>query len=445
MSVTNPVGWLPYGASDSSILLQHPLTSDPTTYFGTVSTYTKQGSGHVFDSTLGFCPNGAGNFMLVGLTGSSDLDYGGQISFQVSRDFVCEDNTANFSSGYIPSSADEYCMSYLPTTGTTGAIGAKATTENFYGSGSLFTALSLNLSSAGKGDYVTVNFGWKGGRVGGSAFLAIDGKLVDTATLNAATLAGAFATLYVGGDRGTSKWMSAGYYLRNLQISTRPPMFAIPPKLRYIAILSDSLCNSDDPSGGGFRDAVTSYSLRQRLAEKGLFAGTYNVSVNGGYRLDNSIPGAYLKDQLPALLANNPTVVVIRGGTNDAQGSRCSQGTWQQSVTDYINDCFATDSVQMVVLVNIPSAKYYTTPRADEVAAGNSKIQAAADAWRDANPSDPREIVVVDAYNRLGGESPPSGTFIGQVDGLSDNLHLSGYGHYLHGRAIADGIISALG
>lgn len=442
---TNPTGWLPYGASDSSILLQHPLTSDPSAYFATISTHTKQGSGHVYDSVLGFCPNGAGNHRLAGLTGSSALDHGGQISFEVTREFVCEDDSANFSFGYTPAAADEFCLSYVPTTGSAGGWGVKSTTKAFYSSSGLGSSLSLNLSSAGKGGYVTVNYGWSGGRVGGTLWMAIDGKIVDSAARNAATLATAFANLYIGGDRGTSKWMAAGYYIRNLQISTRPPMFPILPKLRYIAILSDSMCNSDDPAAGTYNDAVTSYSMRQRFAEKGLYAGTYNVSVNGGYRLDNSSPGSYLKDQLPALLANNPTVVVIRGGTNDAQGSRCSQSTWLASVTDYITDCFAVSSVQIIVLANIPSAKYYPTPQASEIATGNTKLQAAADAWRAANPTDPREIVVVDCYNRLGGENPPAGSFIGQVNGLSDNLHLSAYGHYAHGMAIADGIISALG
>jgi lysophospholipase L1-like esterase len=455
--------WLPYGSTDPSVLLQHPLTSDPLSYFrskaggstkkqlqGGTTVNVPDNTTFLFDPVLGFCPEAKNEFYLPNLTGYQNLDYGGQISFEVSRAWLANNENASpnwpNSSGYIPAS-NEFFLSALATTGGAQTIIRKYTTggADAYLSS---TDLPFYVSSQGKGDFVRVNIGWNGGRVGGKFWVAIDDALVSSVTRNSSTLSGMFANFYLGSDRGVAgSYANTGYYIRNLQISNKAPVFTYHPRAGSIAILSDSTANTGDVIYGSYRDAVTSCSMQRRLSrQRNLDSVVPIVSVNGGYRIDNSAPGQYLRDQLPAVLATKPTVVVIMGGTNDAAGSRCSQSTWQAAVADYINDCFATDYVKMVVLaapMTLTYASAYTAYEG-EVLIAKTKMQAAAYAWRAANPTDPRKVVVADRYTALGGTNPPPGTFIGQVDGLSDNLHCSGLGHVLQGYCIADAIIGAL-
>lgn len=469
---TNPNGWLPYGSADDSIVFQHSLktalTSSDITDLGTTlnigsSALTWDAYGSVLHGHDVTHNSDYGMKSVSDVDGATEcgyridgvgtkLDDCGQISFEVERAFLCEDNSTYYSSGYAPS-AMQAMMSCSPTTGSAGVIGAKGTNEQFYASGAILAGLASYGQSAGKSDFVTVNFGWSGGRVGGICYMAIDGVVIDSASRNAATLAGAFATFYIGSDRGIATTFPTGHYIRNLQISTRPPMFAVHPLLRHVGMISDSILNSDDVVNGNYRDVVSSWQFRRELAKKGLYCGTITVTTDGGARLDNSVDGGttdYIRTQLTTLLALKPTVVIIRGGTNDAQGSRCSQSTWQAAVTDYITDCMAVSSVRRVIFLGIPSAVGSTAGNSAAVqaqrATGDTKIQAACDAWRAANPTDTRDVIFAnDIYNRLGGETPSAGTFIGQVAGTYADLHLSGYGHYLHGKAIADWVIKELG
>jgi len=469
--ITNPNGWLPYGSADDSIIFQHALTTalvpadiadlGSTLNIGsTALTWDAHGSVlhgkalthhatygmKAVDSTDGTTEVG----YRIDAIGTK-LDDCGQISFEIERAFLCEDNSTYGTSGFVPA-ANQFAMSYSPTTGSAGGIGVKSTAEAFFGSGAVLSGLATSIHSPGKSDFVTINFGWSGGRVGGTCWMAIDGQVVDYATRNAATLASAFATLYLGCDRGTADSFMDGHYMRNLQISTRPPMFAIHPLLSHVGMISDSILNSDDVINGNYKDVVSSWTVRRELAKRGLHCGTVTVTTDGGARMDNSVDGGttdYIKTQLTTLLALRPNIVVIRGGTNDAIAGRCSQSTWQDAVTDYITDCMAVTSVRRVIFLGIPSwvgnTAQNTATFQIERATGETKIQAAVDAWRAANPSDTRDVLFVDSiYDYLGGESPAAGTFIGQVSGLYTDGHLSGYGHYLHGKKIADAIMSTL-
>lgn len=445
----NVNGWLPYGSDDPSILLQHPLTSNPAAYFATKGATTVSGSGlQTFDPIKGMCPNGSGGYRIQSMSRYLDLDAAGQIGYEVERDAICRQTPNDYSFGYLPPAADQYCMSTSPTAGGALILGAKTSGSTggfnvFLGGGSI----SALISSAAKGDFVRVNIGWSGGRVGGKLVLAIDGIVVLSAALNDATTSGMFEYLYLGSDRQIAGSYMAQHYMRNLQISTKAPMFAAIPSLRGIGMVSDSMNGSDSPTSQ-YAEAVTSWTMRRELAKRGLFIDKVSWANQGGATLAFTA-GQHIATQLPAVLAANPLIVIVRGGTNDVNQGRATEAGWQAEVESYITTCLATQSVQTVIFLGIPSfagaGVANTTAIQSQRVTAETKIQAACDAWRAANPTDPRKVLFAnDMYDRLGGETPPPGTYLGQVNGLWNDLHLSGYGHYIHGKVIADWIVSTL-
>lgn len=441
-----PNGWLEFGENDDSIVFQHDLCSDPTDYITALgATYIVQGSGlQTFDSVRGMNPNGSGGYRIQNLPNRAPLDFAGQVTFEIEREWLCRQAPEYYSFGLVPAS-NQMALSVLATAGGSGVLCEKTTGGNVYTS-ALFGGQSVGCSSAGKGDYVRFNLGWSGGRVGGKTYMSFDGSEPYEGTRNTATLSDMFASWCIGSLLGQAGTFTS-HYMRNLQLSTRPPMFAVHPLLRRVAILSDSMMDSDT---GYYFDAVSSREIRRVLAKLGIYVGSVDLSVNAMYRLDNSIPTQYLHDKLAVLLANNPTLVIIRGGTNDAGGKRCTVPGWQEQVEQYLTTAFATPSVRGVILPNIPplwegAIAYDTAAYREQVAIGNQIMAQIATDWRAANPTDPRSVIVPDAYAVLGANNPAAGTYIGQVSGAYNNLHLSGYGHVLHGRCIADAIVQLLG
>lgn len=132
MAVTNPVGWLPFGSNDDSVLFQADMKSaDSIT--GNTGTITSVGSGtQTFDSKLGMNVGSSGGYRVLQMTGYASLDYSGQISIEVQKEYICRNDATNGSSGDVLA-AQGYVLSVLPGTGsaaaplyktTGGAVGA---------------------------------------------------------------------------------------------------------------------------------------------------------------------------------------------------------------------------------------------------------------------------------------------------------------------------------
>lgn len=440
----HPVGWLPYGSTDSTIILQHPLTSDPTAYFQSLGTTTVYSSA-IYDSVRGMNPNGVGGFKIVAMNNRAKLDYGYQISFQVERDWLCKPDTNIASFGFTP--ANEECfLSATAAVGATSRMAFKSVGLNFYGiNNGVSLGASFYAMSPGKPDFVTINIGYSGGLKGGKMYWAVDGVVISEVVTNNSTGSDIFNSFYVGSDRnvGTSYCTK---YMRNLQVSTRAPTFPVHPALRSVGMLSDSMFNTDS-NLGTYGDVVTPWSMRRELAKFGHYPGTMTFNSTGGARYSGAGGGTHLYPQLATVLATNPSTLIIRGGTNDASGSLTDDADWETQVTAYITDAFANPYVRMIVMPDIPllygdSSKAYTVPFVLE---GNRRLRVVADTWRTANPTDTRRIIVPDVYNALGGGSPLPNTYIGQVNGLYNDLHPSALGHFLQGRAIARAIIQELG
>ena len=446
MGNLNNSGWLPYGSADSSIILQHPFTSDPTAYLQSLGTVTAYGA-PTYDSTLGMLSNGAGGFRLVALAGRDNLDWGFQITYEVESVWLAADNAAIASSGYItPTATNEAVFTGTSAVGPT----FRSWLKDIGGTSSgiclsVSTGAGFSINSQGKSRFTRVCLGYKGGKQGGTFIVGFDDAIYFEKTTAAPTLSDVLNSIYFGSDRNVAN-SYCGKYMRNFQISTRPPMFPVHPALRSIGVLSDSMMNTDLVTGT-YGDAVTSWSMRREFAKRGHYAGTWTVNTTGGARYSNAGGGTYLHDQLATVLATNPSLLVIRGGTNDASGSLTDDADWETQVTTYITEAFAVSSIKMIVLPNVPyllgdNTREYTEPFVREA---NERLLNVAATWRAANPTDPRKIIVPDVNSALGGLSPPDGTYIGQVNGLWNDLHPSSGGHWRQGRCIAQAIIAELG
>jgi hypothetical protein len=99
-------GILPYDSTDSSILLKSSLTSAGSVSAPSIgSAGTVVGTGHTFDSVLGFKAATSGNsgIYFQNLTGYAALDAAGQISFEIEKAIVGSYSPTYASEGTTPS------------------------------------------------------------------------------------------------------------------------------------------------------------------------------------------------------------------------------------------------------------------------------------------------------------------------------------------------------
>lgn len=372
-------GWLPYGSADDSVVWRHPLTSalSSSDITGVWSTLTKVGSGNTptHDPILGMlCLDSAGaaagyRFQTIASPLDTALTMGGQISIECQRDLVCINDPTNGSSGWTPA-ANSTLLGLVPSTGSACVLGQKNTDGTFkfkmsaafasndftcgYRSGEGISAPKIH--SAGKGAFVTVNIGWTPGVAGGLLFVAVDGLLVAYGLRAEATTAKLFENLYIGSNAGSAGTFIAGAYFRNLQISTRPPVFPVHPRCRSIAFIGDSL--NDDPinqptPGTPAYDCVAWAQVMKYFHQRGFITGNRNSSQNPGYTISGNggstklvtvltsftigTPGSMLS-AVGATPPWKPDVAVIVGGTNDciANASTYVGSTFTSSYTDLI-------------------------------------------------------------------------------------------------------------
>lgn len=439
-------GWLPYGSTDSSVIFQHPLTSAPPGW-------TLIGS-PIHDAAKGMNPNGTGGYSKANLTGYATLDYGGQISVEVEKAWACYNDPTNGSVGYTPA-AQEYLLSVLAGTGGAQSIIDKTTggallgfmngvsqnksfTDWKYDGGTTYNVL---VHSGPKSDFVRINIGWWGGLAGGLFVMAIDGHIYAAGLRVAGTNANVFQNIYLGSDRGIGGFMN-GYYFRNLQISNRPPAMAVHPKLRRVSVLSDSMFNTDSLASV-YRDEMASHTFRRYLENLGYRPGDMTVNVNSGYHIHDIGGGVNAFSSLvAALLANTPQVILFSGGTNDAILGYTIDASWYAELQSLMTSILAGASVQRIVVGKVPST--IASSASGTYTAAIRAAVSAINAYYDQLPAWNSKIVIADRYTALGGESPMANTFIGQVDGLNDNLHPAAIGHKLMGECYAKAVVENL-
>lgn len=443
---TNPVGFLPYGSSDSSVLFYHSLTTVPTTTTIPSSALIIQGTGSPsHDSELGMLA-GTANYRVASLTGGANLDFAGDICFQVQKEWLCQQATG--SGGDANPSGNQAPISFLPTVGAACAyyrLAAGGSQFSFNGANTSTNLWNTALSgspvfhTADKSGFVTVNLGWWGGRAGGRVIMGINGMPLAYGTRNSATLSGLSALMYLGTDRGTAGTFMSSRYMRNLQIATRPPMFATHPKLRKVVFWGDSLvggANALSLTSTDYYDCQIGIQVAKELASRGVFCGEIVSQSNGGYAISDSDPTP-LQAVRATLTATNPTLVVMIAGSNDATATEYSiDSTWNTDLADHVNTILALESCDDVILCGTPSLVGDTSQNTATNKARRVQIDTYKQALGISN------CHYVDTYSALGGENPPSYTYQGQISGSNGDIHPRPVGNVAMAKAIANAIIN---
>lgn len=461
MAIYNPVGWLPYGVTDDSILFQADMKSAAsiTSNSGTI---TEIGSGtQTFDSVLGMDVGSSGGYRIQQMTGYADLDYSGQISVEIQKGYICKDDATNGSSGASLASQG-YVLSTLPGTGaaqapvyktTGGAVGAfllGGTTNRKWVRGSIDTGTVVNcqIHSLDKDDFVRINVGWWGNHL----IIAIDGYIVCAGVLSRGVIANLFNNLYIGSDRGTGGFVD-GYYMRNLQVSNRPPMFAIHPDLSSLVMFGDSFVNTTDVTVVDYTtitspwyDGTGVYQVQRELESRGLFVGNMWGLTCGGHTINDSAnsgtaTGA-LQTYRATALAQNPQYVFLRGGTNDANTGTLD-ANFDTDLKDHITTILGTSGVKGVVVGTVPAIYDDSTKNAN-VTSVNNYIKALPDWWDTNNPGDTGRVAIADVFNEFGGFNYKDNVYYGQIAGSSD-IHPSAYGYKLQSKAYVDALLTIIG
>lgn len=454
-NVQNAGGWLPYGSSDPSVIIQHPLTSALTTNNMPFSTLIQRGSfsSIVHDAVKGMQPNG-GSYDFQGFTGTfgaAALNRGGfQISLDIQREWVCLDAASVGSIGYTV--GDECALAFSPGTSDSfqywmiEKIGGNALT------GRAFNVASQNKNyldgtnqtmaphSIGKPDYVTINLGFIGGAQGGKYIFAVDGQVLSQVACADTTLANLMSDLYIGSGIAT-RFMTTSW-IRNLQIANRPPVFPAHPLLRSVVLWGDSKPVGTTYNDGVSYDAIMGWTFLRQLAKKGIYPGSFKVQSNSGYNFGTytGTGASNLTSTLATLQATNPTVVLICAGTNDPIDGHYNNTEMRSSIGSAIDTMLGWASVQNIIIATVPTTKFLASSYSAQIEANRKQVSAYFSELALTRP----KLIVVDSYTQLGGESPLPNTFIGQQDGLSDNLHFAAQGHVTQGVGYANAVFNLL-
>ena len=477
-------GWLKYGSDDPSVLFYDPLTSVVNTVVsgGRIPAATRLisagGGGVVGDiihnSILGYKPYNDGTkwaayrfqtFSDVGDAKVADLANAGQITFEVEKAFLTRIDANSESTG-ASLATDQTLLSFLMVTGTyrflqrfiTGDVVHNnfgvAVWNNFY------TGLQsvLALSSWGRSEFIKVNIGWDGGKAGGKVYIAFDDQVVAYAVRNQVGT-GTPSDMFIGSSSGSQTTMTSGHFMRNLQVSTKPPNFSVEQKLRNIVIWGDSqVLEVGLGDGTGMNYNIAPYlastvglELAKNLNAKGLFA---NIKTRGygGYSIATDGVHTSLATTAAALKLLNPEVVLLEAGTNDAVG--VGGALYSAFETDFralLVDMLAHPTVKFIGLRTVPSGVGHSGTNTAAFIANRLAINviiAGMPAYINATyPQHVGKVAYGDSYIRLGGESPPAGTFYGQLpggklSGVPNNLHYAAAGAQVEGAAWANLLIT---
>jgi len=462
-TIYSQAGWLPYGVTDDSILLQVDMTSEAEMSAISATSSAESTATPEFDSTLGMkCGDSSAGWLITELTGYADLDNEGQISIEVETSLLASWVPSANSVGDDTTQANDptvLCMrdsgsNFGTVIGANDDVGSgtwKVIWTNFDGAidtsvphqydasilGDEPTGASAPnyLHSFGTSRFSTVNIGWSGSKT----WMAINGKLRCVQSYTPHT--NYWNRIYIGSYIGNINYAVKNWYLRKLQISNRRPTFPVHPKLARVAFWSDSLfeiVNSySDTTITESADIIAAGACRQVLQQKGIYAGNLNARVDDGYSMIGA--GNNFSDSLSNITALKPTLVVCQMGTNDVtSGDSFNATNFLDTATDgykAIIDGLDAAGVQNIIVCTIP------TTSNDTGGDGTQAIQNATDRANTAIKTLPdynSKVYVADVFTALGGHSADSDNF------QTNDLHLHSKGCYRQGREIGLTILKTL-
>lgn len=450
----NPTGIIPFGSTDSSIILQNPLTSAAEITGETQATGTLTGTGQVFDPVLGVKCGAPGGLKFTGITNYRDLEKGGQISFEGESDFFAFYETPNAvagSNGYIHVTNDHFISWAATDNGVPFGRYYVATTSKLRGYiNSVDTQLDIPLTNLGSPRFKRITFSW----IGDLMEVYVSGGMVKPMAFTPGAV-DLFKNLYIGSLRGSTSAVTNGnldYYFRNLVVSTQPVMRITHPMLTACSWGGDSfavkaLSSGEVISEFSAYDQAPIFVLKGKLLERGITGNFINRGltasvvnkVTAGFEWLTSTEGV-------AFLADISPVKILQIGTNDAGLSYFSTFDFDADYKALINTVMATTSY--LVVGNIPTIKtglnLDTAEYRGNTATVNTTIDGISDWWDANNPTRKGAIRVYNLFKATGGENPDMDMFNGSWIG-SPNVHLSSRGRLIQGELTAQTLYPFLG
>lgn len=459
-TILSPHGLLAYGDDDprNPVVFRSPLTSEAKISSPDIGggTYSKVGTGQLFDSVKGLNTGSAGYYQIANITNNDKLTYGGELSFDVETAMIAAPNANSpQSTGGRTQTANEVFFSLRanPYVNPNTSLYFQVVNKVFHvviGYGTNVTDRAFYISDAiGKGQFTRIGIAWSANTI----YLFINGMKIGEAN-RLVNLAAPYYTLIFGRySDAVSAPLTSGY-VRNLQIASRPLSFVVPGVLANGMVFGDSYADTIAPNVNiqtAAWDMEKYINMQAELLKLGMKFGDFSVQSYGGRKVIGSGNAAlYLKDNIVTALALKPTIVIDQSGANDlTQTGTLDVAAFTAAKKDHIEQFFGvngnpTTSVLRMVVCSTPWAPQYTNTvtaaeRKPDITS-IEKIQAGLPAWFNSTyPALSGRLIYQNTFEDFGGFSPDSTLY-----DTADLLHPGNKGRYKMGKSWAKGVIKAL-
>lgn len=440
MTATNfKPGWLRYSEDDSSIIYQSSLksaSSITSPVIGAGGSISLLG-GETYDADKGLLCGTTGGIDINAITGQSELALGGQITMEVESEFFGAVDGSN-NTGGVDQDFDQYLISQTSTN-----ISNDRKLAYWRDSVSRMNWVdnkSSILSALAYDDFVEFQISWQGTVL----TYAINGEIIADVP-NWEYFTDRMSRLWIGSRQGaarsgTDDGHMEDYYIRNLQISSRPAIFPSRPEI--ITMVGDSQISRSEPATGtpiyGSSNAYQGRAgnvLRAHFRKRGSDLVFDWKAIAGSTMVTKGIPdGNSVEEQRANILANNPDYIILGEGINDiVEGHTASafDTAIKAEITAYL-----ANGVQKAIVNTIAPATGHSvidsTANRTEIDSYNTNINALP-AWNN-------NVIVVDLFSRCGGHGNTNFVTNGQVTGSGTDLHLSHRGMTFMGD-LWDGVL----
>lgn len=466
--MTGPIGLLPYGISDASIIFRRNLLAVPTasgSVAGDIGTCTvaNEGSGASYDPVAGLYNIGTNDILISAINGSSSamaaLAAGGQIYFEVPTSWIaCTNAISEFSTGVLTHIA-EYALTFLANPFLGGfhdsSTSSSANNQIVQAAGfgtNIVTSINYFSNAIGQGEYtpiiVTIN--------GNTMITYANGVRLGVLTKQNTILL-PFDQMLLGRYSGTTGNLNVGR-IRNLQISNKTATFSTPRTLSRLSVFGDSYANATNIYQAGSYNLDKPMTVRKVLNARGWDWGEYSNSAFGGRRVigsngtwNISDSGAtYLAPNCASMLANHPSTVIFQAGANDlTETDTLSQANFTTSLRGFVEQCLglngnANADVEKIILCTTPWPPTFPTAaqanlrKPDIIKIFNAIMSIPA--WLNSTyPARAGDVSVCDVFTAYDGFNSNVNRF-----GSADLLHPGPIGSYVMGDAWGKSLLNFL-
>lgn len=456
-TILNPNGLLAYGDDDprNPVIWRSSLTSEASISAPEIGggTYTKFGTGQLFDPVKGLNTGNAGYYQVANINNNNKLSYGGEISFDVETAMIAApDANSAQSTGGRAQTANEvfFTIRANPYLSTNHLLYFLVNNKEFncvVGYGTNVTIYTSYISDAiGKSQFTRIGIAWSANTV----WLFINGNRVGTLN-RVRNLVAPYSTLILGRYAdGTTAPLTSGY-IRNLQISSRPMSFVVPAVLAHGIAFGDSYANTSTFMQTPAWDMEKRIQIEGELMALGMRFGAFSLQDYGGRTVIGSGNAAlHLKDNIVTALALKPTIVIYMAGPNDlTQTGTLDVAAFTAAMKVHIEQFFGVNAnpkttVLRMVVCSTPWAPQYpdvaqAALRKPDITSIES-IQAGLPAWFNATyPALAGRLIYQNTFADFGGFNPDTTLYT-----TGDLLHPSHKGRYTMGKSWAKGVIKAL-